>query len=479
VPLSLKLPVFIACALVGILLAVLLAASLLLNSGYVHERLQERIATSYALELGTGGRLDVDFFPALQFTLNELDFSRLGIEVASVRQVRIGLDVWPLLRGDVRINSIALLEPVIRLERYQDGSYNISKPESRTTLKLTQLLVENSSLHFKDALTGTQYAADSCNVDLQSARSLTLYPMDHPVDLDIAAEFSCAEFRKDDQVFTDLKFSARGQGAVVIVDPLSVQMFGAHGTGKVLADFTGTVPRYQLSYILPQFRIDELFRMLMPGRTPEGTLEDETLVEGLMDFSTSLTMQGQSLQAAQQNLSGVLTLRGENLVINGANLDASLASYEASQNFSLVDAGAFLLAGPLGLVVTKGYNFANIFWDPGTSSEIPAIVSDWTVADGIAQAQYVVMTTLENRIALKGGLDFPDQQFNNLKLALLDKEGCARVEQEIRGSFLNPEIDKPNVFWSLAGPIRALLQKLGPADACEPFYPVTARPQEQ
>lgn len=484
-PGSLKIIGITACGLVGLLVSGVLALPLLLNSTFMKQRLQTRVATSFELELGIGGRLEMDIFPGLQFTVNDMHFGRQGSAVATVRQAQIGVDLWPLLHKEVRINSIELQEPVILLERYQDGSYNVRSPEPRVTLNLIHVLVANATFHYNDALLATQYEANTCNLDLQGSRPLTRDSWEQLADLDLAAEFDCAELRKDELSVTALKFSALAQEGVLQLEPLSVQMFGARGTGQVRADYTGAVPVYQLSYGLPQFRIDDLFRMLIPRRTPdgvlvegapeegalvEGTLVEGTLVEGLMDFTTTLSTQGETLLEAQRALSGVIALRGENLVINGADVDERLARFESSQNFNLVDAGAFLLAGPLGLVVTKGYNFANIFWEAGTRSEIPSLVSDWEVAEGVAEARYVMMTTNENRLALKGGLDFPDQQFNNMSIALLDANGCARVEQAIRGSFQSPEIEKPNVFWSLAGPVRTLLQKLVPGEKCEAFY---------
>jgi AsmA protein len=122
-------------------------------------------------------------------------------------------------------------------------------------------------------------------------------------------------------------------------------------------------------------------------------------------------------------------------------------------------------------VLTKGYDFANIFLESGARSEIPSVVSDWEVAAGVAQAKVVMMTTKENRIALKGGLDVPGESFNNVSIALLDEAGCARVEQSIRGTFQDPVIEKPTVLRSLTGPLRALIEKLLPGDECVPFYP--------
>ena len=478
-PLSMRRPLQLLAAAVcglGVLLAVaVLLLPLLLNAAFVTQHLQARVAAAFGLDLEIGGGVDADLFPSLQFTLNYLRFTRDGSAVATVRQVRVGLDLLPLLRRQVRVDSVVLREPVIRLERYADGSYNVRKPEPRVTLSLALVQVENATFHYNDAVLGTRYEARACNLDLQAPRPLTRDSLDHLTDLDLAAKFGCAELRKDALTLSDLSVSTLGQAGVIRFDPVSMRMFGAQGAGWVHADFNGAVPLYRLHYSLPQFRIDDLFRMLVPpvpaeGLPVEGALAEGALVEGLMDFGTELTMLGQTPLSAPRTLSGYIRLRGANLVVNGTDLDEKIARFESSQHFNLVDAGAFLLVGPLGLALTKGYNFASIFTGSGTSSEIRTLVSDWDLAEGVAEADYVMLTTRANRIALKGGLDLADQQYNNVTIALLDGAGCVRIEQALQGPFRNPVVEKPNVLRSLAGPVRALLLKLVPPEPCVPFH---------
>ncbi len=69
------------------------------------------------------------------------------------------------------------------------------------------------------------------------------------------------------------------------------------------------------------------------------------------------------------------------------------------------------------------------------------------------------MATKENRIAMKGSLDFVNRDFDDVTVAIPDRQGCARVEQKIRGSFSKPEVEKPNVSASLTGPISSLIRK--------------------
>src|ERR1700739_4780595 len=111
-------------------------------------------------------------------------------------------------------------------------------------------------------------------------------------------------------------------------------------------------------------------------------------------------------------------------------------------------------AGPLGLAVTKGYHFASIFQNSGSSSQIRTLVSKWQIEHGVAQAKDVAMATKENRIALQGGLDFVNGRFKDVTVALLDAQGCPRVQQKIRGSFSKPEVEKLSILTSLAGPAR-------------------------
>ena len=134
--------------------------------------------------------------------------------------------------------------------------------------------------------------------------------------------------------------------------------------------------------------------------------------------------------------------------------------------------GAFFFAGPLGLALTKGHDFGRIFQGSGGRSTIRTLVSDWKVERGVAQAKDVAMATNENRIALKGGLDFVNEHFDDVTVALIDAKGCPRVQQTIRGPFQKPVVEKPSVLTSLTGPARKLLKQARDLfrGQCEVFY---------
>jgi hypothetical protein len=165
----------------------------------------------------------------------------------------------------------------------------------------------------------------------------------------------------------------------------------------------------------------------------------------------------------------------------GNDLDRLLSRYESSQGFNLVDVGAVFLAGPLGLAVTKGYGFAGLFRGAGGSTDVRVLVSDWRIEGGIARAHDVALATARNRIALRGGLDFVHGRFADLTVAAVNEQGCVRVRQVIRGPFAKPEVERPRVLASLAGPVMKVYRQargLLPGGPCEVFYSGSVPPPD-
>ena len=66
----------------------------------------------------------------------------------------------------------------------------------------------------------------------------------------------------------------------------------------------------------------------------------------------------------------------------------------------------------------------------------------------------------ENRIALKGGLDFVNGQYDEVTVAVIDARGCVKVQQRVHGPFMNPVGEKPSVLGTLTGPTRTLLRQV-------------------
>jgi hypothetical protein len=469
----LKIILFAVGGLVVFLVLVAVALHLFVDANAYKPRLEAAASGVLGMEVRVGGRVGIGFFPGLHVTLQDVNIRNRGADLASAKQASLGIDLLPLLYQEVRIGKIALKQPRISIKRDHDGKYNFEKPEAAggmlPALNLAKVSLSDATLLYLDKPSGERFEAVNCNLSARRLRLAEGKSSDLLKHLSFTAELACGEIRKNDFTVSDLKFSADGKNGVFDLKPITMSFFGAQGSGSIQADFSGAVPVYHVRYSLPQFPIEELFKALSPNKVAEGP----------MDFSANLSLQGKTVNEMLQAAEGEISLRGENLTLKGTDLDREFARYETSQNFNLVDVGAFFFAGPFGMVVTKGYNFASIFQGSEGSSEIRILVSDWKVERGVAHSQDVAMATKQNRVALTGRLDLVNQRFDDVTMALIDAQGCAKVRQKIHGPFQKPVVEKPNIFMSLAGPAVRLLKKgrdLFPGGECKVFYAGSVAP---
>jgi hypothetical protein len=473
---SLKIILIAVGGLVGLLVLIALALLFFVDANTYKPRVEKIASEALGMEVQVGGRLSFGFLPGLHVTLEDVRARNRGADIVIAKQVRLRIDLLPLLQQQVRISQIALKQPRFTIERDVNGTFNFEKPDATAAalpvLNLPSVSIAGGSLQYADKQSVGTYEAKDCNLDVKQLRLAGRKSQDFLKSVSFKTQIACGELRKDDFTLTDVKFSANAMNGIFDLDTLSMLVFGGNGLGNLRVDFSGIVPNYQVHYSLAQFQSEEFIQALTSDKS----------FEGPMDFSADLSMQGKTLQALQESTEGQITLRGENIVLNGQDFDAVLSRFESSQNFNLVDVGAYFFAGPLGLAVTKGYNFASILQPTGGHSEIRMLVSDWKLVHGTAQAQDVAMATKKYRIALHGGLDIANQRFDNLIVAVIDAKGCAMVQQKIHGSFQKPVLEKPNVIKTLSGPALSLLKKgevLLPGGACKAFYTGSVPPPQK
>lgn len=466
-PKSLRIAIFAVGGFVALLVLVAAALSLFLDNNAYKARLEAAVSDAVRMEVRVGGRLGINFFPGFLVTLEDVHIRNRGVDVASAREVRLAVDFLPLLRQEVRVKRVRLQNPIISIERGRDGQFNFEKPDvagdALSSLELPNIYLAGGTVIYADKQSGEEMVAADCTLDVARLRILRRKGSEFMKDLSARAELACGEIRAKNFVASDLKVSADGKDGIFVFKPVTMRVMGAQGAGNMQADFSGAVPLYHIRFALPQFRIEEFFKSLSPQK----------VAAGAMDFSMNLSLQGKTVNEMKRKMEGQVSLGGENLTLNGSDLDQTFSRVESSQNFNLVDVGAFFFAGPFGLMVTKGYDFASIFQGSGGSSKIRKLVSDWKIRRGVAQAQDVAMATNRNRVALRGNLDFVNERFVGVTVALIDAGGCIKVQQKIGGAFEKPVVEKPNVLESLAGPAIRLFKKgrdLFTDEKCKVFY---------
>ena len=464
---SLKIILFAVGGLVGFLVLAAVALLIFVDVNAYKPRLETAASDALGMAVHVSGRLGMGFFPGFHVTLEDVHIRNRSADVATAKEIRFEIDLLPLLHREVRIEKIGLKRPRIFIEWGRDGKFNFERPEevrrAFPALDLAKVSLSEGTLLYTNKKSGEGFETGDFNLNMSRLRLSGGKAPDLLKNLSFTAEFACGEIRTKDLSVSDLKFSIDGKDGVFDLRPVTMRLFGVQGSGNIRADFSGSVPLYHIRYSLPRFRIEEFLKTLSPKKVAEGS----------MDFTSNLSMQGKTVNEMKQTADGEVSLRGENLTLYGNDLDRVLSQFESSQSFNLVDVSALFFAGPFGLAVTKGYNFASIFLGSGGSSRIRKLVSDWKVEGGVAQAKDVAMATNENRIALKGKLDFVNERFVDVTVAAIDAKGCPKVQQKILGPFRRPVVEKPSLLTTLADPALKLLKQtmdLLSGGRCEVFY---------
>jgi AsmA protein len=473
IPNALKIFLFALGGLVGIVLLAALAVMLLVNSDAYKPRAEAAASDALGMNVTVEGRLRIGYIPGLHVTLENVRIRNRETEIALVKEAELAIEPLSLLQQELRYRSVVLNGVRISIERGRDGTYNYEKlPEVKETfpaLDLREMTFADLIVAYADKASGSSFESSGCSGELTDMR--------HPGGaaflsrVSLAGQFACSEVRGKNATVSDLKFSVEAAEGVFNFTPVTMRVFGGQGSGSMRMDRSVAVPIVHVSYSLSKFRVEDFFKALAPGRS----------VHGLMDFSTTLSMRGRTRVELRQSANGEMSLSGMNLTLAGADLDKELLNYESSLSFNLVDMSAFLFAGPIGLAATKGYEFARLGQQTGGSTQIRTVVSKWKVEKGVAYAKDVAVATRENRLALQGGLNFVDDEYDDVIVALIDSNGCAKVRQKIRGPFSKPVVEKPGVLASLAGPVLKLLSKArkllpGTGERCEVFYSGSVAP---
>ena len=464
-PKSLKLTLYAVAALLA---AAALAAAIVLLLWRAHAKPQVEAAASDALgmQVSIGGALSLKFFPSVAMTLDDVNIRSHDTDFAQVRQATLDIQLVSLLRRQVRIPNIKLDHVSISVVRDRDGKLNVggSTPGATVLPELPSTDVSLTDLAFVyiNRQEGSSVHAGACTVQASDLRLAAVKGADLMQALSLSAKVACEQVKNKDLPMSDVGFSVRAANGVLTTTDLTMHAFGGKGSAAVRGDFSGKVPLYRVHGVLSKFRLEQFSK----------NFSQKKIGEGLMDFSTELTMSGANADEMARTSTGEASLRGTNLTLDVGNLDDELTHYRATQRFTLIDLGAFFLAGPLGLAVTKGYDYSKVLSAEGGTSQVQTFISEWHIERGVAEAKDVAMATRANRVALKGNLDYVNQSFQNVTVAVVGKQGCVVVEQKVHGSFSHPDVEKPNVAASLAGPALHLIKKASRAlgSHCDVFY---------
>ncbi len=464
-----KKVLFITTGIITLVVAIIL--TLLTEIKAFKPQIEAAASNATGMDVRIRGRMGITFTPGFAISMKDVSVRNKGVDVVTMDKMTIGLELIPLVRGEVRIIRVDLVKPAFSLVRYRNGMLNLGKPSaapSKKPLAVPASSVSQGHLVFTDKMSGEKIEVEGFDSTIRSlsySGSDTVEPLRN---ISFTGDIRCRTAKINNIALTNIEVKITGGKGIFDISAARMNVFGGTGKGMIHADVTGASPRYRVVYTLSRFRIEDLIRKFSPKNIPVKT------IEGLTDFSSDLTAKGKSMDEVKRSLGGDVSLKGENLMLYSIDVDALIPKFERSQNFNLVDVGAFFLAGPFGPVLTKSYNFGSLYEESrGGKGSIKKLVSIWKVKKGVAEAIDVALASNKHRLAMKGGLNFINDRFVDVTVAVLDKRGCAVYSQKVHGPFIKPQIDKVSIFKSVTGSVSNALGdawKFIQREKCEAFY---------
>jgi AsmA family/AsmA-like C-terminal region len=555
-----KVPIM-AGGLVALIIIAAIAVVLLFDINSYKPRIENAASEATGLDVRINGKMGLSFFP-FGVSVNDIHVSNKGGEILSLKELKLGVKLIPLLTKQLKVTKCELVKPTISIVKDAEGKYNFGNSEKKSAgeglgaaSSLNELRLSQGTLVYLDKKTGEKTELKEINLTIKDLligdsteaiikngsftgsfdskevlqknfrienlkaqvkavkgiyniepltigalvyfdkvtsektelEEINLTIKDLPIadtsediikHISFTGNMTCKAVRKKHLRIDNVKSPIDAVKGVIYLIPLTMDIFGGKGEGDATVDMSEADTVYKINLKISKLDFAKL----------EESFGANEVVGGKGDFYASLTMKEKESHALMSSVDGTFSLRGDNLVIYTMDLDKVLSSYETSQEFNLVDLGAFLIAGPFGslsvvalhaysplsAVALKAYRYGDLYSKTrGGKGDITQFISHWKIKGGVADATDCAFSTRHNRVALKGKLNLVSERFDNVTVALLDDKGCIKFKQSVVGSFGSPQISGVSAVGSLGGPFSNLYRKAKSffrGGKCEVFY---------
>lgn len=421
---------------------------------------------------------DLFAYPNLEFRLNNLQFweSKAGSGqrrnvIIEVPSARFKADLKDILKNNIHINRLELQEPRLVIERDSSGIQVISKAfdpvkKSKKTPDSTRLVLHIDEIYMNGA-------------------TVTILDRPSGVVLPIQVEELTGDFElEEERIWGKADLSVAGKELMdtlnVITGDFDILLKGTYDldlkSRKLHVMGPGTEigeNRFDLDLNLDykdQNILEIDLNSAKEGLKLENLFyaESDSLSEGQkIDFKGRVGFNSFFRWIPEPEVSFIesvellFSIEGNDLSLLGADLDKFIDKFKRSQNFNLADVSAVMFAGPAGLAITKGGDYASLaFASKGDSTQVGKFLADWSLNNGILKTNDVALSTKRNRLSVDGKYNLVNDSLR-FNFHVLDKKGCEMVGQKIYGTSENMKMGRVSLIKTFLGPVKNFFYDMG------------------
>ncbi len=378
-----KFIIWFLIILAAFVVIIFIAASVVVNR--YKPDLENALTQNIGLETRIDGPIALKILPGISLVANDLKIISNETYIFRVSKIEISLDYLKLLSSEYHVKALHFIEPQLYIVRDKDGVFNyhqayaglpgMNSMEKKDQIALDELTIENGKIVYSDMEMGDSLMAGGIYLESDDMNLPGTIDNIDPTKISFSGNVEVNSFKLNMLLVDSLHFKVEGRNGKISIQPEDKTYFMGESKGKAIIDFTQKPVFVHIQHQLTGLDV---------GEFQEAIAADELLF-GKLNTSLDISFQSFDWDKAIKSMKGEIKLSGNNLLMQGLNLDQALDIYEATNEFSVSDLSAVFIVGPYGAVFAKGINYAALMnTEPGDVTNIKKFVSNWKIKNGTA-----------------------------------------------------------------------------------------------
>jgi len=358
---------------------------------------------------------------------------------ASFKKFNVALEIIPLLSQEVKINYVVLSDLNLQIQKMKNGKFNFDvelpkkntsseKSTEKETAKLplvnvTEVRLDKANISYIDNITKAKANVKNIDVTINDISLDSTKEKLKSIAFKGLVAIEKIQYNKYNIYNTNLNFDLKD--AIANLNSMKYTIFDSKATAKAKLDMSGKSIKVSFEEIIPNLKLENISKEIL----------EKDLLKGVVNSVAKLSFIGADELSIRKTLNGSILLDGKKVGIEGYDLDKIVKSYNDLKSGDLKKAGTSFLSSALENSAKGKGAFDSL---KGGTTAVEHLHVKIDISKKIATLSDVAIATLNNRVAVKGKINLVNESMQNVKVAILDKKGCATFSQGIKGTLSNP-----------------------------------------
>lgn len=428
--------------ILGLIIVALVVFIATMDLNHYKPKIEQAVKDASGYDLKINGDISVSFSP-IGVSVADVSVAAQK-EFASFSKFDVALELMPLLSQEVKVNYVVLSNLNLTIEKMKNGKFNFDVDMPKTDTKkdvkaeetskeeptklplvnVTKVRLENANISYIDNITDAKAKVSNIDVSINDISLDSTKEKLKSIALKGTVAIETIQYNKYNVYDTNLNFDLKD--AVANLNSMKYTIFDSKATAKARVDMSGKVPSVSIEETIPNLKLENISKEVL----------ENDLLKGVVNSVAKLSFVGADELSVRKTLKGSILFDGKKVGINGYDLDKIVKSYNDLKSGDLKKAGTSFLSSAL----ESGAKGEGVFDSlKGGTTAVEHLHVKIDISDKIATLSDVAIATLSNRVAVKGKINIVDESMQGVKVAILDKKGCASFSQGIEGALSNPK----------------------------------------